>query len=82
MRRKGAGPEARLSGTGRIEKGSGRRIARILAIVDIADASPRELRERFVEAERSAIQRAYAGGRIDFAQAEEFIRALPARGRA
>jgi hypothetical protein len=81
VRPKGAGTRA-PHGPGRIRKGSGRTIARFYAAVEIGGASPRELRERYVEANRSAILRAYNAGRIDFAQAEEFIRALPSRGHA
>lgn len=55
---------------------------RIVAVFELYGASPRKLRERFAQALREAVQRAWADGRIDLAQAEELIRALPERGRA
>ena len=55
---------------------------RIVAIVDVAGASPHEIRERFAQAIREAVERAWSVGRIDLPIAEELIRTLPARGHA
>lgn len=44
--------------------------------------TPRALRERFADAFRAAISRAYADGRVDLGQAEDLRRILPAPGRA
>jgi hypothetical protein len=81
MRSKGAAPRAGHSG--RAASTAGRqRLLKIIALVDMDVATPRELRDRFIDAVRQAVTRAWACGRIDLAEAEELIRALPARGRA
>lgn len=80
MRTQSAAAEVATSDSGR--NGNSKRIARIVAVVEIDNASPSELRERFIEAVRAGIQRAWSAGRIDLAQAEELIRAMPAITRA
>lgn len=55
---------------------------RIVATFDPDAPTPRDLRERFSQALRDAIQRARLAGQIDVAQAEELIRTLPERERA
>ena len=55
---------------------------RVVAVIDLRDASPRELRERFARVLRDAVQRARTKGHIDSGQADELIRVLPAEGQA
>jgi hypothetical protein len=50
---------------------------RIVVTLDPEAATPRDLREAFATALRSSIQRAWASGRIDTAQAEELLRTVP-----
>ncbi len=46
------------------------------------DETPRELRERFAQALRAAIDWEYQAGRIDLGLAEELRRTLPEPGKA
>jgi hypothetical protein len=55
---------------------------RLVAVIDLRGASPHELRERFAQALRDAVQRACADDRINIGQAEELIRTIPASGQA
>jgi hypothetical protein len=51
-------------------------------MLEVSGASPSELRERFLEALRQAVQRAWADDRIDLAVTEELIRALNSKARS
>ena len=55
---------------------------RLVVEFDIEGASPREVRDRFIEAARQAIIAGQFGDRFDLAVAEELIRALPEPGKA
>lgn len=61
---------------------TGEETVRLVVVVDIANATPRELRERWICALRESVMAARAADRIDLPTAEELIRALPERGRA
>ena len=50
---------------------------RIVFTVELAGASPSEVRARFLAALKTAIVNAQTSGRIDLAIAEELFRALP-----
>jgi hypothetical protein len=79
MRARSAAPPGGSRGAAKSR--NARRIARIYCSVEIG-GTPRELREAFAESLRQAIGRAWAAGRINLGVAEEFIRALPTKGRA
>jgi hypothetical protein len=53
-------------------------IKKLLVKLDIANASPRMLRQRFRKEIRDTVMQAHADGEIELAIAEELIRAVPA----